>query len=695
MHTPETSLFSFTLPADFIASYADRPVDWGYPDAGGNALGEITFIRTYSRLKADGSKERWHEVCARVVQGMYSLQKDHALAHRLPWSDEQAIESAQEAFERMFTFKWLPPGRGLWMMGTEYVMRDRDSASLNNCGFADSGDFPEEDPASPFAFLMEASMLGIGIGFNTSMAEMNLAVHEPDRGVVKEFIVADSREGWVASMRALLNSYLLPGGVTYSFDYCQVRPAGTPIKGFGGTASGPEPLIRLHTALRRVLDAKVGQKVDTELVVDIANLIGVCVVAGNVRRSALIALGQPEDADFVRLKDPAAFPERNSYDPENPGWGWMSNNSVYAHVGMDYASLIPNIVLNGEPGLIWMDVIRSHGRTDDAPDFRDTRAAGVNPCGEQPLESYELCTLVEVFLNRHDSLEDFQRTLKFAYMYGKTVTLVPTRWPQTNAVMQRNRRIGCSISGIAEFADTQGLPQLRRWMDAGYDEVRRWDRVYSEWLCVRESIRTTTVKPSGSVSIVAGSTPGVHWAPGGRTFLRAIRFSADDPMIPLFIEAGYRVEDDLVSANTKVVYFPVRTHQTRSEKEVSVFEKIHLAAFAQRHWSDNAVSVTVSFDPTTEAQHLQTAIHMHEGTLKSVSFLPAGDTTYPQMPYTQITGEEYDAWLGNLREVDFTALYSGAADNLEAAGENYCTTDKCELPTVFAAVELEDEADVA
>ena len=249
----------------------------------------------------------------------------------------------------------------------------------------------------------------------------------------------------------------------------------------------------------------------------------------------------------------------------------MSNNSVTAEVGMDYSALVPSIALNGEPGLIWLDIAKNYGRLADPADGRDYRLAGFNPCAEQGLESYELCTLVECFLNRHESLEDFQRTLKFAYLYAKTVTLVPTHWARTNSIMQRNRRIGTSISGIAEFADNHGLPELRRWMDEGYSTVQRWDRVYSEWLCVRESIKTTTVKPSGSVSILAGSTPGVHWAPGGKTFLRAIRFGSDDPMIERFVSAGYLVEDDVVSVNTKVVYFPVATAQKRSEKDVTIW----------------------------------------------------------------------------------------------------------------------------
>jgi ribonucleoside-triphosphate reductase len=683
-------VFSFKLPTEFVAAFKDRQVDWGYRDAGGNALGEITFIRSYSRLKEDGTKERWYEVCQRVVNGMFSIQKDHCIANRLPWDDEHALQSAMEAYERMFAFKWLPPGRGLWMMGSTYVMEKRNSAALQNCAFVSTADIDPNEPAEPFSFLMEASMLGVGVGFDTKGGYKGLVIHQPDTARARTYLIPDSREGWVESVTRLLNSYLKPSQPVWDFDYSDIRPAGVPIKGFGGTASGPEPLQRLHVALRSLFEGRPGDVLSTTDVVDIANLIGVCVVAGNVRRSAELAMGQPSDENFINLKNPEKFPVRNSYSSDAPGWGWMSNNSLEVKVGTDYSKFIPNVALNGEPGFLWMDVTRAYGRLADAPDNKDWRAAGYNPCAEQSLESYELCTLVEVFLNRHESMEDFLRTCKFAFMYGKTVTLVPTHWEKTNAIMQRNRRIGCSISGIAAFADNQGLPELRRWMDLGYGEIRRWDKVYSEWLCVRESIKTTTVKPSGSVSILSGSTPGVHWSPGGKHFLRTIRFAAHDPMVKQFVLAGYRVEDDVVSANTKVVYFPVATNNGRSEKDVSIFEKVNLAAVAQRHWSDNAVSVTVSFDANEEDRHVETVLHMYEGQLKTVSFLPMGNTVYPQQPYTQITSEEYDGYGGQLLPVDFDTVYQGAA--LEAAGEAYCTTDRCELPSLRTpgAAEFED-----
>jgi hypothetical protein len=186
------------------------------------------------------------------------------------------------------------------------------------------------------------------------------------------------------------------------------------------------------------------------------------------------------------------------------------------------------------------------------------------------------------------------------------------------------------------------------------------------------------VKPSGSVSLLSGASPGVHWSVGGEYFLRAIRFGNTDPMLHLFKAAGYKIEDDLVSANTTVVYFPVSSGHPRSEKDVSLFEKIGLAATTQKYWSDNGVSVTLSFDKETETKHIAPALHMYEGQLKAVSFLPMGNHTYPQQPYTQITKEEYDGYVGKVAHINFDAIYDGI-ENLDSIGENYCTTDYCEI----------------
>ena len=664
---------SFKLTEDFVGPYRSKKAPFGYQDAAGNSVGEITFLRTYSRLKADGTKETWVDVCERVINGMYSLQKDHAKTNRLPWSDAKAAASAKEAFDRLWNLKWTPPGRGLWVMGTPLVNEQRNSAALQNCAFVSTGSMVKTDPAKPFAFLMEASMLGVGVGFDDKGADKDFVIYAPQGETTYD--IPDTREGWVESTAALINAYLKPDTKTPVFNYEAIRPAGEPIRTFGGTAAGADPLIKLHQYINEMFKDRAGQKLTRRDIADIGNMIGVCVVSGNVRRSAELLIGRIDDEEFLNLKNYEKYPERLTH-------GWMSNNSVAVNVGDNLDGIIEGIARNGEPGVIWMDISKQYGRLADPINNKDWRIAGYNPCAEQSLESYECCTLVETYLNRHTDLEDFKRTLKFAYLYAKTVTLLPTHWGETNAIMQRNRRIGTSVSGVANFADNKGLPVLRQWMDEGYKIIKSYDTNYSEWLGIRESIKMTTVKPSGTVSILAGESPGVHWTVGGQYFNRAIRFSNSDPMLPLFKLANYRVEPASESPDTtSVVFFPIKSDAKRSEKDVSIYEKMALAATAQRYWSDNSVSVTISFDPETEASAIGTALHMYDGQLKTVSFLPSGNHVYPQMPYTQITEQEYEEQgVMQLFPIDFSGVYAGMA--ADAIGEAYCTTDACEVKLI-------------
>ena len=678
--TPVEGIFSFKLSDDFVSSYKNKQAPFGNRDAAGNSVGEITFLRTYSRKKQDGTKETWADVCERVINGMYSLQKDHCRKNRLPWSGVRGQASAKEAFDRLFNLKWTPPGRGLWIMGTPLVNQHKNSAALQNCAFVSTSEMTRDNPSEPFAFLMEASMLGIGVGFDDKGADKDFTIYEPNKGTITH-VITDDREGWAIATSELINSYLKPDQNYIEFDYSLVRPYGSVIATFGGTASGPEPLEKLHKAIKKKFTGRAGEKLTSVDIADIGNLIGVCVVSGNVRRSAELFIGKNTE-EFLNLKNSETFPERNSYDPKNPGWGWMSNNSIETTVGADISNIVDGIALNGEPGVIWMDMSRKYGRLIDPPNNKDWRVSGYNPCAEQSLESYECCTLVETYLNRHESLEDYKRTLKFAYLYAKTVTLLPTHWEKTNAIMQRNRRIGASMSGIANFADNHGIPKLREWMDEGYEVIKRYDNIYSEWFGIRESIKMTTVKPSGTVSILAGESPGVHWTPGGKYFNRAIRFANDDPMLPLFKMANYRVEPASESPDTtSVVFFPIKSDAKRAERDVTIFEKMALASVAQRYWSDNSVSVTISFDSETEQKYVGTVLHMYDGQLKTVSFLPSGNFTYPQMPYTQITEEEYrEDGENKLFPIDFSGVYAGMA--ADAIGENYCSTDSCEIKLI-------------
>jgi ribonucleotide reductase class II len=268
----------FRLEDAFVNRYRNKKANFGF-----NGLGELVFYRTYSRPLPHNpkQKESFCDTVKRVVEGCYEIQRRHSVKIHVPWDYKKAQNSAQEMFQRIWDFKFLPPGRGLWMMGTEF-MWTRGSAALNNCGFVSTVDVDSE-PAEPFCFLMDMSMLGVGVGFDTKGAGKMLIKRPSDNTFTH--VVDDSREGWVESLRILINSYSTNNrDGTPEFDYSKIRKEDEPIKGFGGKAAGPGILMNLHKMFRNHFDSKIGQSLDSVDIVDLMNYIGKCVVAGNVRR---------------------------------------------------------------------------------------------------------------------------------------------------------------------------------------------------------------------------------------------------------------------------------------------------------------------------------------------------------------------------------------------------------------------------
>jgi len=649
------------LTDDFVQWYAHRKVNWGW-NSGPNALGEITYRRTYSR---DG--EQWWQTVRRVVEGVYEILRGHCSHYNIPFDYELAQADAKEMYDLIFNFKFLPPGRGLWAMGTDYV-RERTAMPLYNCAMASTEDLGK-DPVKPFAFIMDVSMLGVGCGFDVAGAgkvSWNPISYETN-GV---FVIEDSREGWVDSLKEIL--YWGFGMRLHRpvFDYSYIRPAGAKINGFGGVSEGPDPLVRLHHSLFGLIENRVGHEISIRDIVDIANMIGVCVVSGNVRRTALIALGPAGDREFLNLKNYKENPDRESF-------GWTSNNSVLADVGMSYKRFKAKIRDNGEPGFIWLDNMRQFGRMSEAPNYRDKRVMGVNPCGEISLESYEVCNLVETFPHHHQDIEEFRKTLKYALIFAKAVTLIPTHWVETNAVMMRNRRIGASMSGVAQFITHRGKNELKKWCAEGYKTLQYYDRVYSEWLCVRESIKLTTIKPSGTTSLLAGATPGCHY-PTYKHYIRRIRFSENHPDVQAFRDAGYNVATSKNEPNTVVVEFPVEGDpKVNTEREVSIGEKIAVAAFLQKWWADNQVSCTVSFDPSSETNSVPDLLSAYETQLKSISFLPfPEDSSYEQMPYEPITKGQYNEMVALVKPIKWR---NNSVHDME---DSLCDSSVCEISSV-------------
>lgn len=667
------------------------------PKFGFNGLGEVVFRRTYSR-----DNESWNDVVVRVVEGVMSIHKEHFTRASLEWNDDEWQPFAKEMALSLFHMEWLPPGRGLWMMGTQFTY-DRGSTALNNCSATDT----KNDLVHSAEWTMDCLMNGVGVGFSTHWRG---SASVPNKEDYETFIIPDSREGWVQSLIKLLCSYI--DSPKYGknkfpkFDYSQIREKGLPIKGFGGSASGPEPLQKMHERIEGYLDAFCAGKLETtattykqvgdewkpeevevsknyghsRLVADIFNSIGACVVAGNVRRSAEIALGDVEDQEFINLKNYELNPERGEI-------GWMSNNSVVLRADQDYEdfSYIPDIakriVDNGEPGMINLYNIQKYARYGKE---KHDDASLVNPCAEISLENFELCNLAEVFPPRCKNKTDFYKALKFATFYASTVSLLPTHRPETNAIIAKNRRIGVSISGIAQWASGQCIVEPHEWgemnytkmttyLRQGYKIVKDYNAEFAKMAGVPAAVRVTTVKPSGSISLLAGVTPGVHY-PVSRYAIRRMRIGKDSPLVPSLVKAGIPHEDDTYSDNTLVFSFAIDHGNVRPCEQVSPWEQFSVVAMLQRCYADNCVSATIYFDKEKDAPDVEKMLAMYIPILKSVSMLPHSGHGYAQAPYEPIDEEKYIA----LKDSYTLPKFDKVSGNVPV-GSKFCSGDTCEL----------------
>lgn len=1028
----------FRLSKNFLSDYEGRQPNWGFGE-----LSYFTYKRTYSRLMPDGKQEEYYDTVKRVVEGVFSIQKKHCMSMGLPWDNRKSQKSAQIMFQKIWEFKFTPPGRGFWVMGTD-VIEKKGGAALNNCGFRSTQDIGKEF-GEPFAWATEMLMLGVGIGFDTRGAGQ-VTITKPVGS--KTFIIPDTREGWAEAVKVLLDSYDgKPDRKNIVFDSSLIRPAGSIIHTFGGTASGPDPLMEGLENIRQLLDKADGLVITSVMITDIMNHVGRFVVAGNVRRSAEIAFSQWGDRYFMEMKDPDLFPE------ELASHRWLSNNSLFAYDDSDFSQLKPFIAKNGEPGLLFLDNCRHYGRIKDgwlpenSPMFDN--CMGANPCVEQLLEDGELCCvtadtriltkdgypkiksvigqeveiwngkewskvtpflagrnkdiyrvtlsdgsyldvtdnhkwsikrgrsysqvetkelsigdkletfeinqifegvkeenayqygwiagdgfidrgqvlglvqeseysvlpalggvprkeqhpkgysrpftrvnltslvdlksaeelrsdsipdkiftwdsdsisefmggwidtdgclrknentdhyvlhgsegklrsaqlllrkigvnhatlrlespeghetnygtrnqdlwcllipsyecskiktklkiaerigsryrinnahpdsiidsarkqkvvsivklnekqdsycfteplrnmgvfgncltyqcLVETYPANHESAEEYIDTLKYAYLYAKSVTLVNTHSPLTNSVMLRNRRIGLSQSGVQQAIKKFGTKRyFKDFCDEGYGVVKYWDKIYSRWLGIPVSIRVTSIKPSGTVSLLTGATPGVHCTHAEQYF-RTVRIAANSPLVQPLVNSGYRIEvaisdlykmfkitgkqkdnldydnpdevlykwneleettrEKLKSAgSTLVVYFPVKeTNFTKSKYDISVWEQISLVREMQSLWADNSVSVTITFQED-EIDDLITAVERNAPYLKALSFLKLSGHRYLQAPYTDCTQEEFDTYKNSLQPLDFSNVAEA-----KIAGSKFCDGDKCEL----------------
>ena len=613
-----------TLSEAFLTPYTDKTPPWGF-----DGLGYVVFKRTYARTldEKENTTEEWWQTLRRVVDGAEAIGAG--------LTDDES----ERLFDYMFNLKASVGGRMLWQLGTPNNER-LGGDSLVNCWFVDLTK-PED-----FSWMFERLMLGGGVGFS---------VTDPDTlGVVRQgtvqhlnevdadYIVPDKREGWAQAVLLALRTYLGdeddPTYLTYNTSL--IRPAGAPIRTFGGKASGPGILVEGIEKITAVLNGAVGRHMTSVEVLDIANIIGSVVVAGNVRRSAEIALGRPDDVEYLNAKrwDLGTIPMHRA----------MSNNSVV----VDDINELPEEFWegysgNGEPyGLFNLTASQMWGRVSEV--LPDQSIVGTNPCAEIGLANRESCNLSEVFLPNVESKEEFMDSAGLLYKVQKAIAAMPYLDRESDEITSQNMRLGLGVTGIAQSSGKL------EWLSPTYEHLRGLDQVWSEKHGWPVSKRLTTVKPSGTLSLLAGVTPGVH--PGySRYHIRRVRMSVGDPLLQYCSDKGYNVEwvknlDGTVSDRTKLVEFPCDFPEgTLLAEHVSAIQQMNLQRVLQENWADNAVSVTI-YIHSGELENVKMYLKANWSTMKSVSFLPHSEHGFDQAPLEEITEEEYRVMRENITD---------------------------------------------
>jgi ribonucleoside-diphosphate reductase alpha chain len=632
-----------------------KRVPWGF-----GPFSETIYYARYSR-STDGIQETWADTVIRNIEGMFSLLKTAAKNAGRRWADKDWHRTAHTAAVMMFDLKWTPPGRGLWVQGTEFVYEEGSDA-LNNCAFVKVTQLSRDAE-----WLMDMLMKGVGVGFSTY--HLTQAFTRPSSASRRTYRVPDSREGWAESVRLLIESYESPASDAVDFDYTGIREAGVPIRRYGGTSGGYKPLELLHERLRAFLDTSCSGEVPmSRLVTDVMNCIGACVIAGNVRRSAEIALGKPGDETFMELKDWKKNPERSP-------WMHLSNNSIVLDGVADLGvidNVVQRIVDNGEPGIINMPTIQSNARMGV---YKIDPAEGINPCGEVPLESYETCNLSIIYPTRCTYTELTAATF-CATLYSMAVSLLPSNSELTQEVVERNHRIGVGMSGLADWRDSVGRGRQCQELDRCYGIVQHTARHLSKFFGINMPIRTTTIKPDGTASLLAGVSPGMHW-PWAPYVLRRVRQAANSNAADMMMQAGVPWEEDITDSNTLVFEMPVAYNggNTRSQSEVSLEEQVQALVDYQTHWADNSVSATLTFKQR-EIEAMPELISEYLPRIKAASFLPDGSEgeTYAQAPNTAITQEEYERRMASIRDMSWQGKAVG-----DGQMDKFCDTESCAI----------------
>ena len=607
-------------------------------------LAKVVYRRTYSR-KDEGNLENWDQTIERVIAG-------NVKGKNVPESEVK--ELLRLAKER----KAGPAGRGYWFSGAPSHSKI-GGAALNNCWFLTAEEWHS------FVIAQDLLMLGGGVGlsvehrFTSKLPKVKkdvIIVHKGTNDA--DYIVPDSREGWCELTYRCLESYFVTGK-SFSYSTVCLRGSGEPIVGFGGVSSGPIPLIDFVKNISSILTNRSGRSIRPIDAADILTAIGQMVVSGNVRRSAIIILGDCWDKEYLKAKrwDLGQIPSHRS----------KANYSVVCDDVEDLHPLFWKTYEQGEPfGIVNRTNIQRYGRMGE---LKPDAAIGVNPCAEATLEHGEPCNLTETALCNIEDERELLSVVRYMQRYAKRVTLEKYHHKVSDEVIKRNRRTGNGITGC--LASPLFVPEI---LDRAYNAIQDEDEKYSKELGVPRSKRTTVVKPSGTISKVMDCMgyEGIH-AAFSRYMVQRVRFASNDPLLPKLKAAGHYMEPQndfgVVDPGTMVVDFYQQAPEgfPVADEDWTTWKQLDILKMAQKHWADQSVSVTVYYK-REDIPQLKIWVSENLQYLKSISFLCNNDHGFKQAPKEAITRERYEKLSSKIKPIEFDDIGEGDMIQEECEG---------------------------
>lgn len=670
------------LSNDFISKYKHKPNP--FP----TVMGAMTYTRTYSRFLPEFKRrEFWWETVARVVDANCAL------------SNSTSIEEAEKLFDNIYNLRQFPSGRSLWQLGTE-VTKSSGMANFN-CSFTIIDDF--ESYRDMFLLLM----LGAGVGFRIlkedvsqlpkvrnsveivhkyyqSIPKQNRQEHTTMSftGNIVELVVGDSRWGWAD---ALYDYFKLLYEIQYKkidtvlINYDNVRPKGEPLKTFGGYASGHESLMamfeKIHVTIQKSTGSRSGNMVKLKPIdcMDIANIIGENVVSGGVRRTSEVTLFGQDDKEVLNSKT-------GLYDNVDGEWKInpdlihraMSNNSIIytSRPTKDQIKWqIETMRYSGEPGFCNLEAMKK----------RNPDAEGGNPCMEIILRKNGMCNLTEINLvafveDGKLNLEGALEAQKLSARMGYRMALVDFELPKWDTVNKQDMLIGCSITG---WQDAMNLlkyttQQKRELLQALRDTAVNSANALADELGRNRPKLTTTVKPSGTISILPSVSSGIHYS-HSEFYTRRVRVNAHDPIVKVIKELDYPIYPEngqtMDNCTTIVTEFPMKSPKGKTKNDVTAIEQLEEYKLFMEDYCQHNVSITVTVKEN-EWERVIDWMDENWDSVVAVSFLPHSDSMYKLLPYEEISEKEYNERIAVLKPFNSSLL-----SKYETHDEEYEVTD--------------------